>query len=252
MILSKKATVARIYLPPDANCLLSRRRSLLAQQELRESRSSSTSSRSSSGSISTPPRALHDEARRSGSGLATTKAMSPTSCWLRRRHPDARDGGGGGLASRAGAGAACARRQRRRPDDAVRSEHASRTGWTRCRFVELFTSDRPSSSPSTATQRAIHELLHGRPNAVPLPRARVHRGGHDDDPVRHGRARTRRAASILRSRLSAAHRLPPGRSQPLIDECEEMLERHGRYIREHLDDMPEITSWSRSEATEPA
>ena len=51
----------------------------------------------------------------------------------------------------------------------------------------LHATTRTSSSRSTATPRAIHQLLHARPDADALPRARLQGGGDDDDAVRHGR-----------------------------------------------------------------
>ena len=48
-VVNKKAEVIRVYLPPDANCLLSRHRPLPAQPQLRQRRSSPASSRRRSG-----------------------------------------------------------------------------------------------------------------------------------------------------------------------------------------------------------
>ena len=38
-----------------------------------------------------------------------------------------------------------------------------------------------------------------------------------------------------------------GGDHPLTRYCEEMLERHDPYIREHLEDMPEVRDWIWSE-----
>jgi xylulose-5-phosphate/fructose-6-phosphate phosphoketolase len=32
----------------------------------------------------------------------------------------------------------------------------------------------------------------------------------------------------------------------LLAHCQEMLDRHHEYVREHLDDMPEIRDWTWS------
>jgi xylulose-5-phosphate/fructose-6-phosphate phosphoketolase len=37
---------------------------------------------------------------------------------------------------------------------------------------------------------------------------------------------------------------PPERSEELRDHCEAMLARHHRYVREHFEDMPEISEWT--------
>jgi xylulose-5-phosphate/fructose-6-phosphate phosphoketolase len=38
------------------------------------------------------------------------------------------------------------------------------------------------------------------------------------------------------------------RAAPLIDRCRTMLARHEAYIREHLEDMPEVRDWTWTEA----
>jgi XFP C-terminal domain len=45
--------------------------------------------------------------------------------------------------------------------------------------------------------------------------------------------------------LRRSRRRPAG-SEALEDECREMLARHHRYVREHLEDMPEIRDWTWS------
>jgi xylulose-5-phosphate/fructose-6-phosphate phosphoketolase len=45
--------------------------------------------------------------------------------------------------------------------------------------------------------------------------------------------------------LEALRRIPEGatRGAALADHCRAMLERHERYIRAHLEDMPEVQDW---------
>ena len=38
-------------------------------------------------------------------------------------------------------------------------------------------------------------------------------------------------------------RRPPDDADALIDECETMLRRHAAYVKQHLEDMPEIRDW---------
>ena len=60
------------------------------------------------------------------------------------------------------------------PDDALRrAVHRATPTWC---------------SRSTATRGAIHQLIHGRPTPSAVPRARLQRGGHHHDAVRHGGA----------------------------------------------------------------
>ena len=33
----------------------------------------------------------------------------------------------------------------------------------------------------------------------------------------------------------------------LIELCKDMLERHGSYVREHFEDMPEVRDWTWTE-----
>ena len=42
--------------------------------------------------------------------------------------------------------------------------------------------------------------------------------------------------------LRRCREAPPG-SAELIGYCERMLERHRSYVREHLEDMPEVRNW---------
>ena len=77
VMLSKKGTVARIYLPPDANCLLVGGRSLLAQPELREPH---RHRQAAAAPVACHRRGASSTARaalRSGGGPATTAAATP-------------------------------------------------------------------------------------------------------------------------------------------------------------------------------
>jgi xylulose-5-phosphate/fructose-6-phosphate phosphoketolase len=39
-------------------------------------------------------------------------------------------------------------------------------------------------------------------------------------------------------------RRPPDNADLLVDECNDMLARHRVYVREHLEDLPEIRDWT--------
>ena len=48
--------------------------------------------------------------------------------------------------------------------------------------------------------------------------------------------------------IEALRRVRSARAPQLIDACQDMLGRHQRYVREHLEDMPEVRDWTWSEA----
>ena len=118
-MLSKRGTVARIYLPPDANCLLSvadhclRSRNYVnlividKQPQLQYLDMDEAIEHCARGA-SIWEWASNDEGDRAGRRAG-----------LRGRHPDHGDGRRGLVAAQAHARAEGARRQRRRPDDAV-------------------------------------------------------------------------------------------------------------------------------------
>jgi xylulose-5-phosphate/fructose-6-phosphate phosphoketolase len=41
-------------------------------------------------------------------------------------------------------------------------------------------------------------------------------------------------------------RRAPERGEELAAHCREMLDRHGSWIREHFEDMPEVRNWTWS------
>jgi xylulose-5-phosphate/fructose-6-phosphate phosphoketolase len=110
-------------------------------------------------------------------------------------------------------------------------------------FVELFTADVDVIFAFHGYPRAVHQLLHGRPGA---PRFHVH--GYRE----HGTTTTpfdmvvENRSSRYHLALDAIHRarrLPHG-APALIEHCDDMLERHRRYIVEHFQDMPEVADWT--------
>ncbi|HEX7736789.1 MAG TPA: phosphoketolase family protein [Ktedonobacteraceae bacterium] len=109
-------------------------------------------------------------------------------------------------------------------------------------FIEHFTADKPVIFAFHGYQRAIHELIHGRPNTE-----RFHVRGYNEE----GTTTTPFDMVVLNgvSRyhlcLSAMHYAQRVRAltPPLIQECEAMLAKHQIYIREHLEDMPEVRNW---------
>jgi xylulose-5-phosphate/fructose-6-phosphate phosphoketolase len=113
-------------------------------------------------------------------------------------------------------------------------------------FVELFTADTDVVLAFHGYAREMHQILHGRPSP-----SRFHIHGYQeqgttttpfDMVVLNKMSRYHLAAdAIHRSRTMAAG-VPD-----LLEHCRAMLERHHHYIRAHFDDMPEVRDWSWTE-----
>ena len=110
-------------------------------------------------------------------------------------------------------------------------------------FDRLFTTDTDVVMAFHGYARAMHQVLHGRPNASRFHvRGFIEQGTTTtpfDMVVLNGMSRYHLAIDALRR----ARRRPPG-AQAAEDYCEEMLSRHSEYIREHFEDMPEVRDWA--------
>jgi xylulose-5-phosphate/fructose-6-phosphate phosphoketolase len=113
------------------------------------------------------------------------------------------------------------------------------------RFADLFTRDVDVVFAFHGYARALHQLLHGRPSP-----ARFHVRGFNeqgttttpfDMVVLNGMSRYHLAVEALRR----ARRIPTAAGQ-LEAHCRQMLERHRSYVRENLQDMPEVRDWTWS------
>lgn len=110
------------------------------------------------------------------------------------------------------------------------------------RFAELFTDTKDVIFGFHGYPGAIHQLVHGRPDA---DRFRV-RGYIEEGTT------TTPFDMVVKNRISRYHLVmdainnakvtPPGASD-LKQWCEEMLAKHQSYIVEHLEDMPEVRDW---------
>jgi xylulose-5-phosphate/fructose-6-phosphate phosphoketolase len=113
-------------------------------------------------------------------------------------------------------------------------------------FDDVFTRDAHVVFAFHGYQRAIHAIIHGRPNPERFHVRGFNEEGTTTTPfdmvVRNGMSRYDLCIEALRRGGSA---LP--RSAALIDECRKALERHHVYTRDHLEDMPEVRDWTWSE-----
>jgi xylulose-5-phosphate/fructose-6-phosphate phosphoketolase len=114
-------------------------------------------------------------------------------------------------------------------------------------FVELFTRETDVVFAFHGYQRAIHEILHGRPRADRFHVRGFNEEGTTTTPfdmvVLNGISRYHLCIEALRRAPRMA-----GRAAPLIERCTQMLTRHEVYVREHLQDLPEVRDWAWTDA----
>ena len=123
-------------------------------------------------------------------------------------------------------------------------------GWERDRFVALFGEETEVITAFHGYARALHQLLHGRPGA---PRFHVHgfsEQGTTTTPFDMVVLNQMSRYHLVLDALRRTRRVPAGASE-LERWCETQLTRHHAYVREHLEDMPEVRDWVWSEP-EPA
>ncbi len=241
VVLSKKGTVSRIYLPPDANCLLSvadhcfRSRNYvnlividkqpqLQWLDLETARTHCARGASIWAWASSAGDGDPDVVLAAAGDVPTLEVVA--AAWLLRHH------------------APSLRVRMVNVVDLMTlfSPRFHPHGLTDEAFVALFTPSAPVVFAFHGYQRAVHELIHGRPHA-----GRFHVRGFNEEGttttpfdmvVRNGMSRYHLCLEALR-------RVPEGatRGAALADHCRAMLERHERFIREHLEDMPEVRDW---------
>jgi len=241
VMLSKRGTVARIYLPPDANCLLSvadhcfRSRNYVnlividKQPQLQWLDIDAAREHCARGA-SVWRWASNDEGEEpdvvlASAGDTPTLETIAAAWWLRKHAPELRV----------------------RVVNVVdlmtlfpREYHPH--GMDETRFVELFTADKPVVFAFHGYQRAIHEIVHGRVNAE-----RFHVRGFNEQ----GTTTTPFDMVVLNEMsryhlaIEALRRSPRlrGRAPALIDACHGMIARATTYSQQHFEDLPEIQNW---------
>ncbi len=116
-------------------------------------------------------------------------------------------------------------------------------GLTAGEFAELFTDDVEVVFAFHGYAGAVHGVVHGQSRAD-----RFHVRGYREDGttttpfdmvVLNQMSRYHLATEALRR----SRRLPAGATE-LAEHCADMLERHHAYVREHFEDMPEIRDWT--------
>jgi xylulose-5-phosphate/fructose-6-phosphate phosphoketolase len=114
---------------------------------------------------------------------------------------------------------------------------------SRDRFGELFGETTDVVCAFHGYARALHQLLHGRPNA-----GRFHVHGYSEQgttttPFDMVVLNEMSRYHLVLNALRRARRIAPG-ALALEQHCEAMLVRHHAYIRTHLEDMPEVRDWT--------
>jgi len=241
VLLSKRGSVARIYLPPDANCLLSvadhclRSRNYVnlividKQPQLQWLDIDAATEHCALGA-STWQWASNDEGGEPDVVLACagdipTLETVAAAHWLRTRVPELKV----------------------RVVNVVdlmtlfpREFHPH--GMDETRFVELFTGDKPIVFAFHGYQRAIHEIVHGRVNVERFHVRGFNEQGTTTTPfdmvILNGMSRYQLAAEALRRVARMQQRAPE-----LIDECQALITKAVAYSREHFEDSPDISDW---------
>ncbi len=241
VMLTKRGTVARIYLPPDANCLLSvadhclRSRDYVnlividKQPQLQwldmEAAIEHCARGASVWQWASNDRGEEPDVVLACAGDIPTLETVAAAWWLRQRAPELKV----------------------RVVNVVdlmtlfpRFLHPH--GMSETEFVNLFTADRPIVFAFHGYPRAIHEIVHGRPNVERFHVRGFNEQGTTTTPfdmvVMNGMSRYHLCIEALR-------RVPRVREQAqgLIAECNNLIARAVAYSREHLEDVPEITNW---------
>jgi xylulose-5-phosphate/fructose-6-phosphate phosphoketolase len=241
-VINARGTVGRVYLPPDANCLLSVADHCLRstsyvnllvidkQPQLQYLTADEADAHCARGSgvwewAGTDDGATDPDIVLAGAGDVVTMEIVAAAQILRERVPHLRT----------------------RVVNVVDLMSLVRVrdhphGMDETSFDELFTDHVDVVFAFHGYPGAIHQLVHGRPDA---DRFRV-RGFIEEGTT------TTPFDMVVRNRVSRYHlvvdalnnagRTPPGASE-LKAWCEERLAAHEEYVVEHLEDMPEVRDW---------
>ncbi|AMK23188.1 MULTISPECIES: phosphoketolase family protein [Sphingomonadaceae] len=243
-IIHRKPVVARVYLPPDANCLLSvadhclRSRNYLnlividKQPQLQWLTMAEAEAHCASGAgvwdmYSNQPEAP-DIVLACAGDVPTQETIA--AAWMLRRHaPD--------LKVRV---VNIVDLMRLAPAD--RHPH----GMSDADFVEIFTANVPVVFAFHGYPGVVHDLLHGR-----SAHERFHVRGYMEEGTT-----TTPFDMVVLNEMSRLHlcldalRYVSGAltaNSDLIERCNALLAEHEAYIREHFDDLPEIRDWTWSD-----
>jgi xylulose-5-phosphate/fructose-6-phosphate phosphoketolase len=241
VVLSKRGTVSRIYLPPDGNCLLSvadhclRSRNYVnlividKQPQLQWLDIEAAKTHCALGAsvwdwASTPGPGDPDVVLAAAGDIPTMEIVA-AAWWLRQHAPELR-----------------VRVVNVVDLMSLFPPDVHPHGLSESRFADVFTADRPVIFAFHGYQRALHAIVHGRPRAD-----RFHVRGFNEQ----GTTTTPFDMVILNqiSRyhlvMSALHRVPrfADRAPALVAACQAALDEAVEYARTHFEDPPQIQNW---------
>ena len=242
-ILSKKGSVARVYLPPDANCLLSvadhclRSESYVnlviidKQPQLQWLAMDAARAHCARGAsvwtwAGTEEPGQEPDVILACAGDTPTLETMAAAAWLREHAP-----------------ALHVRVVNVVDLLSLFSPREHPHGMSDERFVELFTRDTHVCFSFHGYASAIHLLLHARPEPT-----RFHVRGYKEEGTTTTPFdmvvlnQTSRYDLCMDAIRRSRRRLPD--AEALTESCRRMLARHRSYVREHLEDMPEIRDWT--------
>ena len=245
VILSKRGTVSRVYLPPDANTLLSVASHCLRSQnyvnlividkqpELQWLDVNAAAEHAARGASVWQWAGQNDDGHPdvvlACAGDTPTLETVAAAWWLRRIAPE--------LKLRV---VNVVDLMTLFPPD----QHPH--GMNRERFVELFTEEAPVIFAFHGYQRALHQLVHGRPNAGHFHVRGFNEQGTTTTPfdmvVLNGMSRFHLAAQALRRA-----RPDDPETHSRLAFCDAKIAEAVRYSREHLEDPTEIKDWTWSD-----
>jgi len=241
VMLSKRGTVARIYLPPDANCLLS-----VADHCLRSANYVNLIV------IDKQPQLQWLDMDAAIAHCARGASMWTWASTNEGRDPEVVIASAGDVPTLE-ATAAAAWLRAHVPDLRVRFVNVVNLmtlfpadvhphGMHDDRFVELFTGEQPIVFAFHGYQRAIHEIVHGRPRADRFHVRGFNEQGTTTTPFSmvalNGMSRYHLAIEAIRRVPRLNDRAPD-----LIAACRQELDDALAYAHEHLEDPPAISHW---------
>ncbi|OYD71287.1 phosphoketolase family protein [Rhodococcus sp. OK302] len=112
-------------------------------------------------------------------------------------------------------------------------------------FRDLFTAETDVVFAFHGYARAVHQLLHGRPSPERFHVRGFSEQGTTTTPFDMVVLNKMSRYHLVIEALRRSKRRTAGASE-LVEFCRAQLDKHSRYIVEHLEDMPEIENWTWS------